>query len=149
MGLFSMLFGNDYSARAQRDQYKPRVMGKNLVSPINSYGTCFGCSGSGRRVLDCRPCEGRGRFKCRCCSGNGTLRSPAQTCFGCNGSGRLRSGSVCRRCSGSGQFKPAVDRSCKCCTEEGRKKLVCRKCQGSGNFTVACRKCGGSGWHKF
>jgi DnaJ-class molecular chaperone len=149
MGLFSLLFGTSHKARAQRDQWKPRVFGKNIISPINSYGTCFSCNSTGKKVLDCRPCQGRGRFKCRRCARSGVAHLPAQTCFGCNGSGRHSSGSACRRCSGSGAFPRATTKACKCSTEEGRKSLVCRKCAGTGTFTVTCRKCEGSGWHRF
>lgn len=54
MGLFKFLFGQDHRSRAQRDQYRPSVMWKNLISPINDYGTCFGYEGTGHRTLDCR-----------------------------------------------------------------------------------------------
>lgn len=149
MGLFSLLFGTSHKARAQRDQWKPRVAGKNLISPINSYGTCFSCNGSGRRVLDCRPCDGRGSFKCRRCSGNGVMHIPTKRCLACHGNGRSGSGSACRRCAGTGVFEPARTKSCSCASAEGKQKLRCRKCHGSGNFTVSCRKCEGTGWHRF
>jgi hypothetical protein len=49
MGIFNTLFGDGYSDRARRDQWKPRVIGKNCISPVNSYGTCFTCKGTGSK----------------------------------------------------------------------------------------------------
>ena len=52
MGVFKFLFGQDTTSRAQRDQYRPSTISKNLISPINDYGTCFACDGD--RQLTCQ-----------------------------------------------------------------------------------------------
>ena len=57
LGVFKFLFGQDNRSKAQRDQYRPSTLGKNLISPINDYGTCFPCEGTGSRTLECRPCD--------------------------------------------------------------------------------------------
>jgi DnaJ-class molecular chaperone len=90
MGLFKFLFGQDTRSRAQRDQYRPSVIGKNLISPINDYGTCLSCEGSGSRTLDCRACSGSGTHtgQCRGCQGSGRFERPAQKCFTCDGTGK-------------------------------------------------------------
>jgi hypothetical protein len=36
MGLFRILFGTGRKADAERDQYSLPVIGKNLISPINT-----------------------------------------------------------------------------------------------------------------
>jgi DnaJ-class molecular chaperone len=62
MGLIKFLFGQDNTSKAQRDQYRPSTVGKNLISPINDFGTCFRCEGTGSRTLDCRVCDGTGTY---------------------------------------------------------------------------------------
>jgi DnaJ-class molecular chaperone len=150
LGLLKFLFGQDNRSKAQRDQWRPSVVGKNLISPINSYGTCFGCQGTGRRTLDCRACSSTGWHSgsCRACDGSGRHERPAKECFGCDGSGSKR-GKPCHRCNGSGVFQAAVSETCRKCNGSGRYQMTCRKCSGAGRFTVRCKKCGGSGWHKF
>lgn len=78
MGLLGFLFGNSYSNRARRDQHSFGTSLKNLVSPVNSYGTCFSCEGSGTKTFDCKPCDGTGVFTgtCRTCNGAGTKTIP-------------------------------------------------------------------------
>lgn len=83
-------------------------------------GICFSCDGSGEKTLSCRVCEG-----------SGTVHLPARPCFSCEGSGQ-RHHRECRKCLGSGTFKPACD-------------ATCRRCGGLGQFTVRCRRCEGSG----
>ena len=176
MGVFGFFFGNDNSNRARRDQWRPSVVGKNVISPINDYGTCFSCEGSGhktlvckpcdgsgKRTLTCKPCVGSGKFTgtCRACSGRGTIEHQAHQCFVCHGAGKVGN-NPCRRCKGLGHVKPAVTEQCRACSGSGHftagcKKcggsgsftLTCNKCSGIGSFTVTCRKCEGSGWHKF
>jgi DnaJ-class molecular chaperone len=150
MGLFGFLFGDDYGNRARRDQYRLNTVGKNLISPINSYGTCFGCEGSGRKTLDCKICNGTGTYSgaCKRCAGAGTLSLAAKPCFGCQGTGRIQN-HKCNRCKGTGQHKPAIIVTCNKCSGKGRISGTCHKCSGRGQFTVTCRKCGGSGWHRF
>jgi hypothetical protein len=150
MGLFGFLFGNSHRDRAQRDQWRPSVVGKNLISPINDYGTCFSCEGSGSRILECRACTGSGSHagQCRGCQGSGRFERRAQHCFTCRGTGK-KFNSRCGRCDGTGEFKPAISRDCRTCSGTGKFSATCNKCDGAGRFTVTCRKCDGSGWHKF
>lgn len=150
VGLFQFFFGQTTSDRARRDQYRPGTIGKNLISPINDYGTCFSCDGRGTRTLKCRPCSVRGEWTgvCRCCYGSGRLDRPEQKCFGCDGTGVFRD-RACRCCGGTGVFKPAQSRTCPKCDGTGTYRRTCPKCNGSGDFTVTCRKCGGSGWYRF
>ncbi len=151
MSMIGFLFGDSYRDRAQRDQWRPSTMGKNLISPVNSYGTCFSCDGSGSRTLECRCCAGTGHldWNCRKCEGTGHIHFTEQPCFPCHGTGRGRQGKSCSYCHGSGIFKPAATVSCDRCKGQGKLTPGCRKCGGRGNFTVTCRKCSGSGWHNF
>jgi DnaJ-class molecular chaperone len=98
VGWFKFLFGTDNRARAQRDQYSPSVIGKNLISPINDYGTCLACEGRGNRNLDCRVCSASGTRTgpCKGCQGSGRFERPAQKCFTCDGTGK-KFNSPCRR----------------------------------------------------
>lgn len=150
MGLFGFLFGNDYSNRARRDRYRPSTIFKNAISPINDYGTCFGCDGNGTKTLECTPCHGTGHHTgmCKGCNGSGRFERPAKPCFQCSGRGKAGS-SNCRKCSGTGNFKPPISEPCRRCHGSGKFSSLCRKCSGSGNFTVQCRRCGGSGYHCF
>lgn len=148
--MFDFLFGNNHRARAQRDQWRPTVIGKNLISPINDYGTCFSCQGGGSRSLNCNACSNSGTHSRQCprCCGAGEIKFDAKPCFACSGSGQ-KWGNSCRRCEGSGTFKPAALVPCKKCCGAGQLSDQCRRCSGLGCITVSCRKCGGSGWHKF
>ncbi len=149
LNIFRFIFSADTDARAARDQWRPQVIGKNLISPVNEYGTCFGCEGAGVREFDCRACGGTGKFECRGCAGTGEFKVPARQCFGCNGTGHRPPGTPCPRCAGSGNFAPARIEVCRCRSTEGAQRLVCRRCTGSGVLRVVCRKCSGSGWHRF
>jgi len=150
MGLLKKLFGSSYSSRAWRDQRHVGTTVKNLISPINDYGTCFKCEGTGTITLECKVCQGKGEYEGQCnyCNGTGTIQLEAKQCFACAGSGK-HNGQTCLRCSGTGNFKPAVSRPCHKCQGSGRFSASCRKCEGKGSFSVTCRKCNGSGWHKF
>ena len=150
MGMFNFLFGESHRAKAQRDQWRPSVVGKNLISPINDYGTCFSCEGKGTKNLECRACQGTGTHtgECRGCRGTGRFELPSQACFPCEGTGQ-KFGSICNKCRGTGNFKPAVSQACRKCNGAGHFSATCRKCSGSGSFTATCKKCDGSGWHKF
>lgn len=150
LGLFKFLFGQDNRSKAQRDQWRPSTVGKNIISPINDYGTCFSCEGSGSKTLQCGACNGTGTHtgQCRGCQGTGRFELPAKPCFNCEGTGQ-KFGKPCRKCEGTGNFKPAISQPCKKCSGTGRFSATCRKCDGRGSFTVTCKKCGGSGWHKF
>lgn len=150
MGFFGFLFGTDSRNRARRDQYRSGTIIKNAISPINDYGTCFGCEGSGKKTLECRPCHGTGQHEgtCNGCEGSGRFERPAKPCFTCNSSGMVW-GTSCRKCSGTGNFKPAISQPCRRCSGSGKFRATCRKCSGSGKFTVQCRRCGGSGYHCF
>lgn len=176
MGLFTALFGSSYRHRARRDQNGLGTLLKNAISPLNSYGTCFSCNGSGAHELGCRTCDGGGQvqFDCRSCSGDGVRKGacmtcsgtgnfvrPAQPCFRCGGSGRV--GAIaCSRCGGNGQHREARTELCRRCYGVGRYEAQCRRCvgrgkvtfecsrcEGSGKRSFECRKCGGGGWHKF
>lgn len=150
MGLFDFFFGGSHRAKAQRDQWRPSVAGKNLISPINDYGTCFSCGGTGSKTLECGACSNTGTYtgQCRGCRGTGRFELLAKPCYTCDGTGQ-KFGNPCRRCLGTGNFKPAVSQTCTKCNGTGGFSAACRKCSGRGSFTVTCRKCDGSGWHKF
>lgn len=150
MGIIKRLFGSSYGDRAWRDQHKLSTIGKNIISPINDYGTCFSCGGSGSKTLTCKPCSGSGKhtFSCRGCNGSGLKHFEPKICLGCQGTGR-HNNKECNRCGGSGYYKPAVTVSCNRCEGTGRITQTCNKCSGSGSFNVTCLKCSGSGWHKF
>jgi len=60
VSLLGFFFGDSYRDRAQRDQWRPSTIGKNLISPINDYGHCFPCEGTGSRTLECKVCDGTG-----------------------------------------------------------------------------------------
>lgn len=150
LGMFKFIFGQDTKSRAQRDQYRPTTVGKNMISPINDYGTCFSCEGTGTKTLECRACNATGthRGQCRKCKGTGHFELPAKPCYTCNGSGKVH-GNECRRCNGTGNFKAAVSQLCRKCEGSGDFTATCRKCDGVGTFKVTCKKCEGSGWFKF
>ena len=150
MGFFDALFGGGYSRRARRDQHSFGTSLKNMVSPINTYGTCFSCDGSGTRTFDCGGCDGTGTYNgtCRACDGTGTHSYPAKPCFTCNGTGYV-AGNACRRCAGSGEHRPAIVAECRKCSGTGKFSAVCSRCSGTGDIDVTCRKCGGSGWYRF
>ena len=147
---FHALFHNSDSRRARRDQRSLRTSVKNMISPINHYGTCFGCNGTGNRTFDCRACGGDGRYTgtCRTCSGSGLFTYAARPCFRCNGTG-LINGTLCRNCGGTGQYRAEQTVACRKCGGLGQFSASCHRCSGSGEVGVTCRKCGGSGWHKF
>lgn len=150
MGLLGFFFGKDHHSRAQRDQWRPSVVGKNLLSPVHDCGTCFACEGAGKRTLTCRACQGTGQYvgDCRHCRGTGACQRPAQICFTCSGQKTVR-GQPCRRCRGTGEFRPATSVVCARCQGTGRFQAACRQCSGKGIFTVTCRKCAATGWHRF
>ena len=137
MGIIKFLFGDDYRSKAQRDQWKPSVIGKNLISPINGYGTCFKCGGTGNITLECRACSGSGQHRktCFCCRGSGRIERDAKPCFACEGTG-VKKGQTCKKCNGTGEFKPAISQVCKKCGGYGTFTETCHKCNGTGSFTV-------------
>lgn len=149
LGLFNFLFGTSYSSRAKRDQRGLGTTFKNLISPINNYGTCFSCNGSGAKTLDCSLCDGTGTHHgaCNRCNGTGTFKFPARSCPTCTGTG-LFGIYRCRRCAGVG-LQPPSSAVCNKCHGSGAYSAMCKKCEGAGEFKVSCRKCGGSGWHRF
>lgn len=149
MGLFKFLFGQDLHSRAQRDQYRPSVIAKNAISPLNSYGTCLKCEGTGQRTLNCGACKGLGRHvgNCRNCQGTGQYLLAAKSCHGCAGTGQ-KYGSPCQSCAGTGVFKPELRLPCRRCSGSGNYSSECRKCKGRAKFTVSCHRCNGSGWYK-
>jgi len=113
MGIINFLFGNDNRAKAQRDQWNPFVVLKNAISPINDYGTCFRCEGTGRVTLECRACHG-----------TGTHDKP---CFRCQKTGKKRN-KPCEKCAGTGIFSEC----CRKCNGVGHFTVTCKKCDGSG-----------------
>lgn len=150
MGVLGFFFGDDQQSRAERDQWRPSTIAKNLISPVNSYGTCFSCEGAGTRTLSCGACDGSGShtFDCPKCASRGQVTLAVQECFACHGTGVIR-GSSCWKCGGSGIFKPARTVLCSRCNGAAKFVSECRKCSGRGTFSVRCRKCDGSGWHRF
>lgn len=150
MGIFSLLFGSGYSRRARRDQRSFGTSVKNLISPINHYGTCFSCDGTGTRTFDCHGCGGTGRFTgtCRTCRGAGLFTYAAKPCFRCHQTGFFNR-NLCRHCQGTGEYRPAQTVSCQRCAGSGEFTTTCRRCDGDGEVEVSCHKCGGSGWHRF
>ena len=150
MGMFEFIFGKGDRAKAKRDQWRPSVIGKNLISPVNDYGTCFSCNGAGSINLECRNCHGTGTHsaQCRGCQGTGQFQLLAKFCFACKGIGQ-NFGKTCQRCGGTGIYKQAVSQDCKKCDGVGKHSITCKKCHETGKFKVTCKKCGGSGWHKF
>lgn len=149
MGVIGFLFGDSNKDRKARDGWRPSVMAKNAISPLNQYGTCFGCEGAGSVTLTCRSCGGGGSHggACHGCRGTGRFERPAKPCFTCDGTGQ-KYGHPCRRCDGSGEFRPAISESCRKCDGSGTFTAPCNKCNSAGWFTVPCRKCEGTGWHK-
>jgi DnaJ-class molecular chaperone len=139
-----------YKDRARRDQGGFFTLFKNARSPINDYGTCFKCEGSGNVTLTCKVCSGSGTYNgsCRKCDGTGTFLIPERGCLTCEGGGSVR-GRPCLKCSGTGVFRAAREVPCAKCEGRGRFSVPCGKCGGAGTFKVSCRKCSGSGWHKF
>ena len=155
MGLLSSillyaLFSGGHSQRARRDQRTVRTSFKNLVSPINQYGTCFGCDGSGTRTFDCRVCAGAGLYTgtCRTCGGSGLFTHAAKPCFKCSGTGQFH-GMHCLNCGGTGEYRSERTTQCLKCDGSGKFERTCRRCDGHGTVDLTCHKCGGSGWHKF
>ena len=150
MGILKRLFGDGDSDRAWRDQWKPGTIGKNLISPVNHYGTCFSCEGSGIRSLCCHACGGTGKYSgaCRGCNGTGQHHFAAQSCYACRGAGTIL-GTQCLKCNGTGIYRPASTVACKKCSGTGKFEATCRKCQGNASWSEVCRKCNGTGWHKF
>jgi len=148
--MFGFFFGQDTKSRSQRDQYRPSVVGKNAISPINRYGTCLACEGTGSRTLECKPCHGEGvhRGTCNGCRGTGVFTRPAKECFACSGKGK-KGHLQCRRCDGAGVFKAAMSVACSRCNGSGAFASQCRKCHGRGAFSVKCKQCDGSGWYRF
>ncbi len=132
MEIYGFFFGDSNRDRKARDSWRPSVIAKNALSPINEYRTCFGCGGSGSRTFECCPC-GTGRFE-----------RPAQPCFNCTGQ---KFNQPCRRCNGSGNFKPAILDACRKCIGSRQFSATCKKCNGASQFTGTCRKRKGSGWH--
>lgn len=132
--------------------------------------TCNGCDGNGifTFTASCNPCQGKG-YKlmpnvcrkckgsklCKVCNGTGTYLTQPKSCHSCtNGQ--------CKKCSGSGIFKPA--KPCHKCAQiralaatlaTSKMTLPCDKCDGYGNFKPAipckyciggmCKKCNGNG----
>lgn len=139
-----------FKARSRDDQDKFFTRAKNKISPINRYGTCFKCEGSGKFTLTCKICSGSGIYvgSCRKCEGTGTFTIPAKSCLGCQGSGLVH-GRNCSKCAGTGVFRPSRNVPCKKCCGQGDFSSSCNKCNGAGTFNVTCKKCHGSGWYKF
>jgi DnaJ-class molecular chaperone len=150
MGLLEFIFGDGYRERAQRNQWSPSVIGKNLISPVNSYGTCFSCEGSGSRRLTCGPCQGIGTHsaQCRQCRGSGLFERRAQPCFRCSGTGSSWD-KPREKCEGSGHFKPPLSQPFRICNATGSICHPCRRCESRGDFVDTCKRCDGSGWFKF
>jgi len=90
----AFLFGSSYKNRARRDRYNPNTALKNLISPVNNYGTCFKCDGTGYKII------------------------PAKKCFTCNGTG-IYHVHTCRKCSGTGEFKAEKRLTCNKCDGNG------------------------------
>jgi DnaJ-class molecular chaperone len=139
-----------FKARSRDDQDKFFTRTKNKFSPLNTYGTCFKCEGSGKVTLTCKICSGSGTFSgsCRKCEGSGTFTIPERSCLSCQGHGLVH-GRTCLKCAGSGVFLPARDVQCEKCDGRGNFFSSCKKCDAAGTFTVTCKKCDGSGWHNF
>lgn len=147
MGWVQFLFGGRNRDRNQRDQWTPEVVAKNLISPLNRYGTCFPCSGTGSTKLLCHACMGTGQHPGSCyrCRGKGRFERAAKVCFRCQGTGFCL-GRECSKCVGTGKFQAASTEICQGCEGTGRHSSTCRRCEGLGNFTKSCKKCEGSGW---
>ena len=100
--------------------YKPGVFRDHVCTTED--GICFKCNGNGSKILNCKICDGTGQFKLK-----------AKTCFTCNGTGEFK-GVECRKCKGSGLFKPEVIVSCNRCDGKGTYSVVCNRCGGTGKF---------------
>ena len=120
--------GEDYRARALRDQNRWDVWSRNLFSSRKS-GTCFTCHGTGQVRKICRSCHGSGVYRPKC--------------HRCSGTGRVYQRSVA-----SGE-QNLTSRGCPKCAGSGLAKLPCKRCAEKGGATVVCFKCGGSGIHYF
>jgi len=108
-------------------------------------GTCFGCEGTGKRIISCHKCDGSGLFEgeCRCCTATGIFQLATKLCWACDGDGK-RNGCECSKCKGTGWWTPPP-RACRKCNGTGRFKVTCRKCEGNASFSVQCKRCDGSG----
>ena len=139
-----------FHARVERDQSKISTGFKNFISPVNNYGTCFKCEGSGSITLTCKVCSGSGTYTGNCgkCEGTGAFNLPERRCSTCEGTGKYR-GRPCLECNETGIFRSASVVPCRGCDGTGDYSSSCKKSGGSGNFKASCAKCGGSGWHKF
>ena len=100
-------------------KFTPSIFGKDKVETTVD-GACFKCNGKGQLLVNCRKCDGTGKFKLK-----------GKTCFECGGIGQGNSVG-CLKCSGTGLFSPVYD--CRGCDAVGKKKVDCRKCGGSGKF---------------
>lgn len=84
-------------------------------APAHAPGECPDCKGSGRGV-DCSKCSGMGRNLERCSPCDGTGKSQ----------GGMTKGQSCSSCGGKGM----TFNSCPWCSGQG--KLRCTNCSGSG-----------------
>lgn len=94
---------------------------------------CHVCNGTGRYVVKCRRCKGKGTIRCWECGGEGTVE-----CERCDGEGIIK----CRKCNGSGSCSHCHGEGgfkCKACGGTG----VCGKCKGKGE--IWCPDCHGTG----
>lgn len=142
------LFDQDRTGRVRRDQ---RLLGTNLknsLSPINKYGTCFACNGTGEVTAACRTCAGTGTYRgaCRVCQGSGVYRGEQRVCRACSSTGWIGD-APCRICDGTGQYQPP-EAPCRKCGGSGAFTAPCRRCIGAGSIVSTCAKCEGSGWYK-
>lgn len=128
---------------------------------------CDDCDGDGWVWVDCRACNGTGRYtlrngydvECRVCHGSGHHHK--EDCWNCDGTGlvdcHVCDGSGrCQKCDGDGHVEcRACHGTGKCGKCKGKGKLKCRNCKGTGlcpsckgSQTIPCRRCLGSGYYQ-
>lgn len=125
---------------------------------------CDDCDGDGYIEIDCRACNGTGRYTlrngdevdCRVCDGSGIHHT--EDCNNCDGTGSVD----CHVCDGSGRCEKCGgegDVECRACHGtgvcgkcRGKGRLKCQNCKGSGlcpsckgSQTIPCRRCLGTG----
>lgn len=128
---------------------------------------CDDCDGNGWVWVDCRACNGTGRYtlrngydvECRACRGSGHHHK--EDCWTCNGTGSVDchvcdGSGKCTKCGGEGHVECRACHGTGICGKcRGKGTLKCRNCKGTGlcpsckgSQTISCRRCLGTGTYQ-